>query len=812
MHGFVQDLRFALHLFRKNPGFTFAAMLTLALGIGCNVGVFSFVYAWILAPSPFPDSERIVLIRFEDRLEHWVDDLSPADFRDLREATASTFVSVAAFRLTGFNLSGAGITPERVQGAQVSPGFFKVFQKSPRFGRDFLPDDATGQAHARVAILSDELWKRRYAADPNIIGRDIRLESANYRVIGIMPARFHVPVMGPLSVWVPLVSGPRETHDRADRSLAILSRLRSGVSLSQARASLNAFAHTLEHRFSATHANLGFRVLTYSETVARQSGENGMRVLSCIVACLLLIACTNVANLILARSISRRREIAVRLALGISRYRLIRQLMSESILLFLGGALLSLVLADWMMRGTASRLPESLLGYLPNYGQVHLNYPVLAYTFLVALFTGVLFSLGPALRLTNMDIQEVLRETSRLSVGNQRLGVWRDLLVIGQVAMTLMVSVMAGVLARDLLTIYSSSQNFDTRHVFLGRLSLPAGRYPGEDRVREFFDQLFARASESPETAAVAVAETPPFTGLSERVPFAVEGRPARPNDVRFAFLNPVSPGYVGVLQVRLLQGRGIEEQDRADTPFVAVANQSFVHRYFRRGDAIGSSIRLALGNRPVVRIVGVVEDSVRLESNDEAEPMLLTSYRQFPARDTYLLFRARAAADDSAPRAMLQLTSALDHDLAFERITSLETLMRDQLAPHRLMTIWTAGFAMLALVLSIVGIYAVISYIAAARTQEYGIRMTLGATANDILRQVLIRGIRLLLPGLALGLTGAYLVSFLLRAILWKTSATDSTTLVLVTLLFACCALVACLIPATRASRIEPISALRDE
>lgn len=812
MNGLAQDLRFALHLFRKSPGFALAAILTLALGIGCNVGVFSFVYAWILTPAPFAHAERIVLIRLEHRLQKWAGDLSPADLLDLRDASSPVLQPIAAFDLTGFNLSGAGLPPERVQGARASPEFFNIFDARPAMGRAFLPEDANKAGDSKVAIISDGIWKRRYAGDPGIIGRNIRLDGGDYRVIGVMPARFHIPVMGALSVWTPLVYDPRDKQNRADRSIAVFARLRPGIRLEQARANLDGLARDLAHRFPASHANLGFRVLTYPQAVARQSGENGIRVLFYVVACLLLIACTNVANLILARSVNRRREVAIRLALGVSQWRLTRQLLTENLLLFLAGGLLSLLLANWMMRGSASRLPETLLGYLPNYGQVHLNCPVLAYTLALVLLTGIVFSLGPVLRLTKVDLHEVLKETSRASAGMKRLGRWRYLLVIGEIAMTLTVSIIAGVLCRDLIAIYDFNKTFDTHHVFLGRLSPPANRYSSDDQIRHFFDQLLLRSSALPEAGSVAIAEAPPFTGLSERVQFSIDGRESRHEDVPSALVNPVSSGYLHVLGLRLIQGSGIEQQDREGRPYVAVVNQSFARRYFPNQDAVGHTLHLSGGTRAPVRIVGIVEDSMQFEPSGTTEPLMLTSYRQFPVRDMYLLFRASPNADSSAPQAMLKTAAALDRDLAFERIASLDTLMEEQMAAHRLMTIWMAGFAILALVLSIVGIYGLLSYIAENRTREFGIRMALGATATDILRQVATRGVILVLPGLVLGVVETYAISFLVRAIVAKVSPTDSAALAGATLLFALAAFVACIVPALRAAHIEPLFALRHE
>ncbi|MBV8550886.1 MAG: ABC transporter permease [Acidobacteriaceae bacterium] len=811
MQSLGQDIRYALHLFRRNPGFTLTAVITLALGIGCNVGVFSFAYAFLLTPSPFAHSEQIALIRFEQRLQRSVEDLSPADYTEFREATHNTFQSVAGFDLEGFNLSGAGLEPERVQGARVSSDFFPLFGVKPAEGRSFLPEE-TSKSQAQVVVISNGLWQRRYAADPNIIGKNIRLEGTDYRVIGIMPPRFHVPLMGAMNVWVPLVLGPRERFNRADRSIAIFARVSPGVTIAQARATLDRLARGLERRFPATHNNLGFRVLPYAEAVARQSGENGIRVLLWVVACLLLIACTNVANLVLARSINRRREIAVRLALGVGRWRLARQLVTEGILLFLAGGAVSLLVAAGMTSGIGSRLPESLAQYLPNYGRVGLNYPVLGYALGIALLAGILFSVSPALRLSTLDVHEVLKEISRGSSGTLRLGLWRDLLVIGEIAMTLTVFVISGLLCRDLLAIYSVSLGFDPHHVFLGRLSLPQKQYPNDDRIRQFFNELLSRAQSIQQAESAAISEFPPFGGWTKAVRFELDGIAARPDAIPSTLFNPVSPDYLQVLRLRLLRGRGIDSRDDAGQSPVGIINRTFADRYLSGRDPLGHTIQIMGDSGQSIRIVGLVEDASQFEPGERPRPMLLASYRQFPSREMHLLLRSRSSADASAAQAMLAAVEGLDRDLAFSRISSLDTLIAEQMAANRLMVIWMIGFAVLAVVLSVVGIYGVISYVAGSRTQEFGIRMTLGATANDILRRVTVRGLCLLLPGLVLGLGGAWLSHFVVRAVLAKTSPSDPLTLATSTLLFAACALLACIVPAIRAARIPPMQALHYE
>lgn len=798
-------------MFRRNPGFSAAAVLTLALGIGCNTGVFSFVDAWILTPAPFNHSEQLTLIRFEDRMQKSAENLAPADFADFRDDTRAAFQSVAGFVADGFNLSGPGLPAERILGARVSPAFFDVFRVQPAQGRGFIAEEEQG-GHGQVAVLSDGLWKRRYAADRNIVGKNIRLDGVDYRVVGIMAENFHVSMMGPLNIWVPLVLGPRERQNRKDRSIAIFARLRPEVTAVEARSMLDGFARKLESEFPVTHAHLGFRLRTYAEAVARQSGENGMRVLVGVVGCLLLIACTNVANLILARSIHRRREIAVRLALGAGRLRLVRQLMTESLVLFLAGGVVSLVVAEWMTQGTASRLPESMLGYLPNYGRVQVNYEVLAYTLAIALSTGLAFSIGPALRTVSVGLSEVLKETSRGASGGHRVGRWRDALVIAEIAMTLMVSIVAGLLCRNVIAIYAADPGFDSRNVYLGRLSLPENQYPSDERVRQFCGQLLSRTEAMPGVAMAAIAEFPPFGGLSRSVQFDIDGETLAPGEVPPALFNAVSHTYLHVLGLRVLRGRGFDERDREGQPEVALVNQAFARRYFRGQDAVGHMIRLIGSDRVPIQIVGMLEDTVQFELGEDPEPILITSYRQFPTRDTQLLVRALPHSGNTAASAMRAAVASLDVNLALARVAPVDTLIAEEMAPQKLMAQWIVGFAALALLLSLVGIYGVVRYTVESRTQEFGIRVALGADRIDILRQASGRGIWLVTPGIALGLLGAFASSVGLRSVLTKISPTDPLSLAAATTIFTVIALFACLAPAHRATKIDPVQALRYE
>ncbi len=809
MQGLLQDIRFALQLLWKGRGFTCIAILTLALGIGCNTGVFSFIYAWVLTPAPFPQAAQLTLIRFEHRTEKSVENLAPADFADLREASGETFQSMAGFDIENFNLSGGAPQAQSVEGARISPDFFKVFRVQPALGRGFRAEEEQ-DGQGQVAILSDGLWKQRYAGDPNILGKSVRIDGVEYRIVGVMSPRFQVALIGAINVWMPLALGPQERQNRTDRNLGVFARLQPQVTPEAARAYLDRFAQHLEERAGASHTNLGFRLLTYSRAVARQSGENGMRVVFGIVGCLLLIACSNVANLILARSLNRRREMGIRLAMGAGRWRLARQVVTESVLLFLAGGLASILVAQWIAQGSENRLPPSVSAYLPNYGRVELNYVAFVYTLAVAFITGVMFSVGPALRASGVDLNEVLKQTSR-NASHRHAGRWQDALVIVEIAMTLIITVTAGLLCRNLIAVYAADPGFQSKDVYLGRLSLPEKRYSGDERVRQFYDSLLSRARAKPEISAAALAEFPPFGGIGD-VQFEITGKPSKPGERPLAGYSAISAGYIQLLHLHLLEGRDIQDSDRENRMPVAIVNRTFARRFFPKSETVGQTLQLMTGKPQTVQIVGVVEDAIQFELGETPKSVVLTSCAQFPSHLMQLLVRSQLHKGSSAANAMLQSVFAEDRDLALSRVASLDTLMAEQMAPQRLLTQWTIGFAGLAVLLSMTGIYGVVSYTVERQTQEFGIRIALGAQPDDILRQVTARSLYLLVPGVTIGLAGIFASSYVLRAVLVKVSPTDPLSLTGVTLLFVSLALFACAIPARRASKIQPIEALRYE
>jgi putative ABC transport system permease protein len=802
---FARDVGYGLRMMRRAPAFSAVVVLTLALGIGANTAIFSVVNAVLLRPLPFKDPERVVMVWLKgaeaaggDRVP-----MSTADFLDWRAQT-HTFERVAFFHSDNFNYAG-GDTPEEVNGALTSADFFNVFGARPEMGRTFLPEEEKPGA-ARVVVLSHGFWQRRLGADPHAVGREITLDSNPYTVVGVMPAGFDFPREDD-EVWAAYQIEP--PTKRGNNWLRGVARLGEGVTIQQARAELNALPDP--ERPNQPPQGERFTVLAVNDYLVGDV-RAALLILLGAVALVLLVAAANVANLMLARSASREKEVAIRTALGASRARIVRQLLTESLLLALSGGAAGLLLAYWGV--------ELLLALNP--GQIHrlqqatLDARVLAWTAAVSLLTGLVFGLAPALQASKAGLNETLKEGGRGSTegaGRRRV---RDALVVAEMALSLMLLVGAGLLVRSFISLRGVDPGVNPAHVVTMQVPLPRTKYSENEQRLGLYEQLLARVEGVPGVESAALASSLPPDIQTLWNPFSIEGRPPRPDsELPVGDFILVTPEYFRAMGVPILRGRAFNDADREGAPLVCVVNQTLARQFFPGEDPLGK--RLKQGGtdhpqNPYMEIVGVVGD-VKYEGLEaKTEPAYYLPFAQNGWGDMSLVVRSSVTDPAALVPAVRGELRALDPELPVAGVRTADELLTRSVAQPRFRTLLLAVFSAMALVLAAIGIYGVMSYTVARRTHEIGLRMALGAEGRDVLRLVVGQGVRLTLVGVLLGLAGALLLTRVLSGLLFGVSATDPLTLVCVPLLLAFVALLACYVPARRAAKVDPLVALRYE
>jgi putative ABC transport system permease protein len=803
-----QDLRYALRILRKSPGFALVAVLTLALGAGANTATFSAVNAVLLRPLPFKDPDRLVLIWGRvPRLHRDQLLVSILDYLDWQKQN-TVFESLAAFTDLGLILTGSGES-EHLNAFEVSAGLFPTLGAQPFIGRNFLgEEDRRGGRH--VVILSHALWKRRFASDRNIVGTSITLDGRSYSVIGVMPPGFQFPIQAePGELWIPLQQDEFPLMwERNGREVMTLARLKPRIPLQQAQAEMDAIAQRLELQYPESNRDYGATVIPWHEQLVKKS-RLGLLVLLGAVGFLLLIACANLGNLYAIRAMARRREMAIRIALGSSRLRLIRQLLTEMVLVAMAGSAVGILLTDASHQVFASLLPADI----PRLNESGLDWRVLSFTGLISLLTVLLFGLAPALRASRITLTDSLKETSRSSGGWRRQRT-RQLLVAGEVALAFVLLTGAGLLLRSLSLLLDVQPGFRPELILTISMDLAAPQYPQREQQRAFFERALEKVQELPGVrSASAVFPLP----LSSPVafPISIEGRPAAAGERQGAYFRAISPGYFLTMGIPLVRGRAFSPADRSGSAPVVIVNQTMAQRFWPGGNPIGNRITIVdpvHQNESTTReVVGVVGDVRHAGLDAPAGPEMYVPAAQAPF--LWMSLVVRTTGDPALlANSVAAEVRALDPNIPVGKIQTMDQILTRWSAPRRFQTILLTSFAALALLLTAVGIWGVVSYSAAQRTHEMGIRMALGARPGDVLGLILGEGGRLVVAGVALGAAAAAGLTRLMQSLLFEVTPRDPATFLIVACVVGVAALGACSVPARRAMRVDPIEALRCE
>jgi putative ABC transport system permease protein len=811
MTTFWHDLRFGVRTLVRSPATSVVALLTLALGIGANTALFSVVNGLLLKPLPYPEPEELVLVMESNPARGFPRyPVSPLNFDDWRRQNR-VFESLAAIRESRFNLTG-GERAETVAGARVTPEFLRVLGIQPALGRGFLPEEGLAGG-PRVALLSHELWRRRFGADPGILNRQVLIDEESTTVIGVLPPGFDLPSQS--EVWLPLL-WDFKPETRGGHFLVALGRLKPGVGLETARAEMQTLAARLERQYPEFNTGWTTIVLPLHGILVEEV-RPALLLLLAAVGFVLLIACANVANLLLARLASREREIAVRTALGAGRVRLVRQMVTESLVLFLAGGALGLLLAVW-----ATRILVALYGKdLPRQEEIGLDSRVLLFTLGLSLVTGLLFGLAPALSATRGRLFGALKEGGRAMAGGARGRLVRSLLVLGEVAVALVLLVGAGLLLQSFARLRAVDPGFRPEGVLTAEIALPAKKFTDDERRIVFTQELLDRLRTIPGVRSADTVLPLPLSGYDYVRAFNVQGRPEPPPGAETtAHVRLVTPGFFQTLGIRVLQGRVFTPQDDPGSVPVVLINKTMADRTWPGENPIGQRITFG-GSEPRAswtwnEVVGVVADIHHQTLDQEAGAEIYVPQLQNPVGGPLSILLQTSGDPARLTGAVREAVRSIDNDLPVERVRTLESLVAESLASSRFQTVLLGLFAAVALFLAALGLYGVISDSVTQRTHEIGIRMALGARRPDVLRLVVRQGMSLVLAGVGLGLTLALLLLLLLAdragTYLYQGRALDPLILVTVPLVLLAVALVANWLPARRAVRVEPSVALRAE
>ncbi len=806
-----QDVRYALRMLRKSPGFTSIAVLTLALGIGANTAIFSVVYAVLLRPLPYADPDQLVLI-FQAKPQDQVPftGINYVNFTECR-AQSHAFAEMAANQAHELTLTGVG-EPSVLTTMVVTPEIFSLLGVQPLLGRTFLPEDGKRGA-APVVILSENLWRSQFGADPNLVGRSISLDKRLFTVVGIMPASFRSRLLtAHEDIWIPLAQDPLFgpwMSRFGGHWLRVIGRLKPGVPLAQAQAEMNAMSAALAKEDSADNAGWQIRVVPLQENIVGES-RPALLVLLAAVGLVLLIACVNIANLLLSRASSRAREIAVRIALGAGRIRVVRQLLTESAVLGLLGGIAGILLAYWGVHALRSLLPTDF----PRGETIRVDGSVLAFALFVSVAASFIFGLAPSLFAADSSLQTGLKESAGRSGEGARQRRARRFLAVAEIALAIVLLVAAGLLLRSFSMLTSVNPGFNAEHVVKADVSLPQFQYSTPQQWTAFSNALLERIHAEPGLQDSAMAAPLPLDEGNVNLGFEIVGNPPLPpNAAVTADFSSVSPDYFRVMEIPLLHGRLFNEQDAASAPRVALISETFARRYFPNQDPLGKQLIFGFPpNGSTTReIVGIVGDVRDISLSEAPGPMMYVPFAQAPFWGGQMVVRS-TLRPSSVAASIRKATHDIDNDLPVTDIETLPETLHASVAQPRFRTLLLGLFGVIALLLAAVGIFGVISYSVSRRTHEIGIRVALGATPGSVLRLVLGESAKLVLVGLAVGIPVALGLARFLSSLLFEVHPADPLTFFLVAILLTAVALIACCVPARRAMRVDPVVALRYE
>jgi putative ABC transport system permease protein len=814
------DLRYGWRVMRRSPGFAAVAILTLAIGIGANAAIFSIVNGVLLRPLPFPDSSRIVTIWETDANRNVVrGTASPAEFLDWRDMNHS-FAELSGWRSLLFTITGSG-NAEQVHGSQVTGNFFRMLGVGPVIGRDFSSEDEK-PGREQVAILTYALWRRHYGGDSSVIGKSILLDEKPYTIIGILPRSFSLYGVAPeLDIWVPFAFN-RAQLNRENHELVIFGRLRPGVSLPQAQAEMETIVSQLKKQYPGIDQENGVRVSGFHDELIK-SLRPSMVILLAAVGFVLLIACANVANLMLARAATREREIAVRAALGAGRRRILRQLLTESALMALMGGALGIAVAYGGIHLLRGGLPPiGGRGQIPHVEWIGIDGTVLAFTLFVSLLTGIIFGLAPAIQISRSELFESLKEGSRGSTAGRRSHFIQSSLVVSEVALSLMLLVGAGVLIRSFFLIMSDSLGFDPSNVFSMQIFLSAPHYPKAAQVNNFYQRVIEGVGALPGVKSASAANFLPLTGWSGFCDFDISGRATPPSGEHFTGQYRVADWrYLQTMGISVKQGRDLVASDGVDTQSVALINEALARRYWPNQDPVGQQIRLKFPDTrqpwdPEPRegwlnIVGIVSDVRDWEWGEQKIGQIYLPYTQNASRIMHLVVRSEGDPTQLVS-GVRSVVASVDPNQPVTDARSMDDYLAASVSRRRLSMLLLVLFAGVATVLAAVGIYGVMAYAVTQRSHEIGIRMALGAEPNDVLRMVVSDGMKLAGIGLLIGIAASYAAVHYLASQLYGVKAKDPITVICVSVGLALVAISACYFPARRATKVDPLEALRYE
>ena len=807
MADILDDLRISLRMLLRRPGFLIAASLVLALGIGATTAIYSFIHSFVLHPLDLPDAGRILQVWETDQREGWAKrEVAPGNFLDWKGQSKS-FEQLAAYRPANFNLASRG-EPERVSGALVSADFFRVLGVQPVLGRDFLPHEDTAGA-ARTVVIGNDLWRRHFAADPKVIGTSYLVDGTSCTVVGVLPVNFHLPRLGRADLFLPLSFSAEDANERAARWFDVVGRLRPGVSRDQAQAEMTVLAEQLATRHPRTDTRIGVLVVPLEQEMA-QLYRPSFLILWAASACLLLLACANVANLQLAHTAAREQEIATRLALGVGRLRLFRQLFLESLLIALCGAVLGLLVARFSIALMLLRLPESLLGYVPHYGKVPINGSVLLFTLAAAVVTAVLFGLSPAIQASRPTFGSLLKGTGRASA-SRGARLRRNLLMVSEVTLALTLLITAALMLKSFWRLQQTDPGFNPQQVLTAQLDLPIAAYATPAQVAQFHESVLARIATVPGVEAAAVIDHVPLGGSNYSGSLTVEGS-TETGEWALAMMRSASADYFRTLSIPLREGRAFSAQDTATSQPVVIVNQVMAEHYWPKGSAL--SKRLKLGgldsSKPWLEVVGVVGDVKHWGLSDGPSPQIYQPAAQWPRRSGTILIRTASDRPESVARSVRKEVLAVDPNQPLGEFRTMSQLVDSSLLLQSMSLVLVSFFGVVALLIGASGVFSVIYFLTVQRTHEFGIRMALGAVPGDVIRLVLRQGLRLVGAGLLLGALLAFAGAKAMGRFLYGVGPADPAAYGAAVLLLGTVAVLAIYLPALQVSRIAPTVSTR--